>query len=97
MSLEQTVKFWGGQDCVYSKHVFVESCIFDVRFRATRSEPMLKTLRFTELMQRIRSMIENTFLSLAWLSSCLVQTQWVSTLRLVPNLFGNNNSYSYLL
>ena len=56
----------------------VESCIFDVRSRATRSEQMLKTLRFAAFMKRIPSMIENTFLSLAWLSSCLVQTTWSS-------------------
>ena len=44
--------------------MFVESCIFDVRSRA--------------FMQIMGSMIENTFLSLAWLSSCLVQTTWGS-------------------
>ena len=58
--------------------MLVESFITDVRTRATRSEQMLKTLRFTAFMQRIGSRIENTFLSLAWLSSCLVQTTWSS-------------------
>ena len=80
--------------------MFVELCIFDVRPRATRSEHMLKTLRFIALMQRIRFMIENTFLSLAWLSSCLVQTTWswtrttsLSKLSLIPNSFGHDNRY----
>ena len=80
--------------------MFVESCIFDLRSRATRSEQMLRTLRFTAFMQRIGSMIENTFLSLAWLSSCFGQTTWSSTrtialskLSLVPSSFGHDNSY----
>ena len=45
-------------------------------------------------------MIENTFLSWAWLSSCLVQTTWssirtttLSKLSLVPNSFSHGNSY----
>ena len=74
--------------------------MFDVRSRATRSEQMLKALRFTAFMQRIRSMIENTFLSLAWLSSCLVQPTWssirtitLSKLCFIPNSFGHDNSY----
>ena len=58
--------------------MFVESCILDFRSRATRAEQMLKTLRFTAFMERIGSMIESTFLSLDWLSSCLVQTTWSS-------------------
>ena len=100
MSLEQTVKLLGGQDCGCSKHVFVESCIFDPRFRATRSEQMLKTMFFTTFLPLIRSMIEITFLSLAWLSSCLAQTTWSSirtiTLSksiLIPRSFGHDNSY----
>ena len=97
MSLEQPVKFLGGQDGVCFIHMFVESRIFDLRSRATRSEQMLKTLRFQHLCQ---DMIENTFLSLAWFSSCLVQTTWSSTrtitlskLSLIPNAFGHDNRY----
>ena len=74
--------------------------MFVLRFRATRSEQMLKTLCFTAFMPRIRSMMENTLLSLAWLSSCLVQTTWslirtitLSKLSLIPNSFGHDNSY----
>ena len=58
--------------------MFVESCILDLRSKATRSEQMLKTLRFTAFMPIIRSVIESTFQALAWLSSCLVQTTWSS-------------------
>ena len=46
ISLEPAVKFLGDQDGVYSKHMFVESCIFDVRSRATRSEQMLNNTAF---------------------------------------------------
>ena len=45
-------------------------------------------------------MFENPFLSLAWLSSCLVQTTWSSIrtitlakMSLIPNSFGHDNSY----
>ena len=86
-----------------SKHMFVDSCIFDLRSRATRSQQMLKTLRFTAFMQITRSMIENTLLSLAWLSSCSVQSTWSSIrtrirskLSLIPNSFGHDNSYLQL-
>ena len=54
MCLEQAVKFFGDQDLVYSKHMFVESCIFDLRARATRSEQMLNNTAFYSIYAKNR-------------------------------------------
>ena len=80
--------------------MFVEACIFDLRSRATRSEQMLNNTAFYIIYAKKGSMIENTFLSLAWLSSCLVQTTWSSIrtkthskFSLIPNSVGHDTCY----
>ena len=74
--------------------MFVESCIFDLRSRA------MKTLCFTAFLPITICMIKTTFLSLAWLSSCLVQTTWssirktiLSKLSLIPSSCDHDNRY----